>query len=146
MRKLTPVPQPEKMTDFKKREPAVEPPQKKLARILVVDDDSLIRNLMGEMLDGYSVGTANDGVEGLTLFKAGDFDLVVTDLKMPKMSGMELLAEIKLINPDAKVIVISGRLDVETVDMLKQMGAAAVLEKPMGILEIEEHVEKILLN
>jgi DNA-binding NtrC family response regulator len=146
MRKLTPIPQSERLPDIKKKEPAAEPPQKMRARILVVDDDSSIRKVMCQELEEYNVGTAVDGLRGLELYKSGEFDLIVTDLKMPNMSGMELLAEIKLIDPDAKVIVISGIIDEPTKNMLMQMGAALVLEKPMGVLELNEQVGKILGN
>lgn len=147
MRKFAlPMPAAENKTGIKKKEPALEPPQKKRARILVVDDDASMRKIISHELEGYAVGTANDGIHGLELFKSGEFDLVVTDLKMPNMGGMELLAEILIINPEAKVIVISGYIDEPTRNLLMQIGAAAVLEKPMGVIEINEHVGRILLN
>jgi DNA-binding NtrC family response regulator len=147
MRKFAlPMPTAENKTDIKKKEPALEPPQKRRARILVVDDDASMRRIISHELEGYTVGTANDGIHGLELFKSGEFDLVVTDLKMPNMGGMELLAEILIINPEAKVIVISGYIEEPTRNLLMQIGAAAVLEKPTGVIEINEHVGRILLN
>jgi two-component system response regulator PilR (NtrC family) len=147
MRKLTaPIIISDKTPEIKKREPAVEPPLKKLARVLVVDDDAMMRMVIRNELEEHDVSVANDGIQALELFKNGDFDLVVTDLKMPMMGGMELLAEIMQINPEAKVIVISGYMDCQTKKMLEQMGAVAVLEKPMGVIELNEHVAKILLN
>ena len=146
MRKVTPVPLPDKAPEIKKREPSLEPPQRKLARILVVEDDSSVRNLMCSLLEDYQVGTAEDGAKGLELFKSGRFDLVVTDLKMPKLGGMELLAEIKVMNPDAKVIVMSGAMDENTKRILLEMGAEVVLEKPLGIMEISDQVAKLLPN
>jgi DNA-binding NtrC family response regulator len=146
MRKLSPLPLPNKIPEVKKREPVVEPPHKKRAKVLVVDDDASIRKVISQELADYNIGTACDGTKGLELFKNGEFDLVVTDLKMPNMSGMELLAEIKMIDPDAKVIVISGHVDASEMEMLRQMGAALVLQKPMGVVEIADHVAKILPN
>ncbi len=146
MRKFAQIQQPEGLPDVKKKEPAVEPPQKKLSRILVVDDDASIRKLMCAELGDYHVAAAVDGLTGLELFKSGEFDLVVTDLKMPNMSGMELLAEIKMIDPKKKVIVISGFMGDDTKEMLLQMGADLVLEKPMGVVQIAEHVARVLPN
>lgn len=145
MRKLDQPILPDELPKIRK-EPKVEPPQKKRARILVVDDDPSMRKIISRELEDYTVGTADDGIHGLELFKSGEFDLVVTDLKMPNMGGMELLAEIMIINPEAKVIIISGFVDAPTKNLLMQMGAATVLEKPMGVVEINEHVGKILLN
>jgi DNA-binding NtrC family response regulator len=147
MRKLTtPIIPSDKAQEVKRREPAVEPPQRKLARILIVDDDAMMRTVLGNELEEFDVSSAKDGVQALELFKNGEFDLVVTDLKMPNMGGMELLAEIMQINPNAKVILISGYMDWETKEMLAQMGAAAVLEKPLGVLKLKEHVANALLN
>lgn len=147
MRKLTvPIIPGDKTPEIKKREPIAEPPRRKLARILLVDDDASMRAVLGNELEEYQVSLANDGIQALELFKNGDFDLIVTDLKMPRMGGMELLAEIRQINPEAKVILISGFIDWETKGMLEQMGAVAVLEKPMGVLKLKEHVANALLN
>ena len=146
MRKLAQFRMPEGNPELKKREPKAEPPRGKKARILIVDDDQDIRTMLSSMLEEYHVGIAEDGAQGLELFKSGGFDVVVTDMKMPKMNGMELLAEIMVMNPGAKVIVISGFMDEATKSILKEMGAAAILEKPMGVVEIEDHVARILLN
>lgn len=143
MRKLVQPPSPNDLPKTKK-EPKIEPPQNKRARILVVDDDAMVRNVLCSELSEHHLGEAEDGIRGLELFKNGEFDLVITDLKMPRMGGMELLAEIKMINPDARVIVISGFLETQAKEMLESMGAALVLEKPMGVVEISEHVARLL--
>ena len=78
--------------------------------ILLVDDnqDGLLvrRTLLQEM--GYGVSTARNGEEGLKLFERGGFDVVVTDYRMPRMSGAELIQRIRKLNPNARIILLSG--------------------------------------
>ena len=81
-----------------------------LSNILLVDDNRdglLVRRLLLEEL-GYSVRVARNGEEGLTSFQADNFDVVVTDYKMPRMNGVELIQQIRKINPNARVILLSG--------------------------------------
>lgn len=144
IKKLTPIPREERTHDSKK-EPQVEPPQKKLGRILVVEDDGLVRTMIRMSIeDQYEVEIAEDGRQGFEAFCRSSFDVVVTDLKMPNMGGMELLAQIMMVNPDAKVIVISGFMDEETEAALMRIGASLVLEKPMGIVQLSEEITGLL--
>ena len=83
------------------------------SNILLVDDnrDGLLvrRSLLEEV--GYRVQIASNGEEGLKLFQASDFDVVVTDYRMPRMDGAEFIQRVRVLNPDARIILLSGFVD-----------------------------------
>ena len=98
--------------------------------ILLIDDnrDGLIvrRNLLEEQ--GYRVTSAEDGVEGLKLFESAKFDVVVTDYRMPRMNGLELIGRIRVLQPHARIVLLSGV--VEPLGLTEQnTGADAVIAK-----------------
>jgi two-component system nitrogen regulation response regulator NtrX len=102
------------------------------ATILIIDDERSIRKTLTEILtfEGYSVDEAADGEEGLRKFKDKNYDLVLCDIKMPKLDGIEFLEKAKEINPDVPVIIISGHGNIETaVDAVKK-GAFDYISKP----------------
>lgn len=111
--------------------------------ILIVDDDHLILEFLEDVLKrSYAVMRATNGKEALETFRAheGTIDLVMLDLGMPEMSGYEALAEIQIIEPDVKVIVITG-MNPE----LEQLpGILGVLEKPFQASQISTVVEDVL--
>jgi CheY-like chemotaxis protein len=98
--------------------------------ILLVDDNSdglLVRSSLLEEL-GYRVHSANNGEEGLKIFEAGSFDVVVTDYRMPRMNGVELIGRIRKLNPNARIILLSGF--VEPLGLTEEnTGADAVISK-----------------
>lgn len=79
-------------------------------RVLAIDDDAPIRELLKDLLTeaGFEVTTATDGAEALREFKKAPFDLVVTDLLVPKLDGIRLAEEIRAISPGAKILVITA--------------------------------------
>ena len=79
-------------------------------RILVVDDDHAMRLALSESLEscGYDIVAAENGREALELFKKGKFDLVVTDMKMPGMTGIEVLRGVKKLSPEIPVVLITA--------------------------------------
>ncbi len=84
-----------------------------LPKILLVDDNRdglLVRKTLLEEI-GYSVQVASNGEEGFKIFQSSNFDVVVTDYKMPRMSGTELIERIRRVNPNARVILLSGFVD-----------------------------------
>jgi DNA-binding NtrC family response regulator len=118
------------------------------ARILVIDDKENIRKLLRTSLetDGYDVEEAEDGIAGVARFRDAIHDLVITDVKMPGMSGLEALEAIKEINPDTAVIVITAFADMDDAIAALKQGAADYLRKPFKLEEIRSAVEKSLRN
>jgi two-component system nitrogen regulation response regulator NtrX len=103
-----------------------------MARILVVDDEASIRKTLREILEfeKYQVDEASDGMDALARIKQQDYDVVLMDIKMPKMDGMDALERLRLIRPDLPVIMISGHANIDTaVDAVKK-GAFDFISKP----------------
>ena len=124
----------------------LEPEESRRARILVVDDEESIRDLLRLVLtgEGYSVVTANDGEEAIEHLEAQRFDLVITDLVMPTVNGVEVLRAAKRIDPNYPVIVITGYPSVETVTELVRLGAGDYLTKPFNVDVVIVTVAKLL--
>ncbi|BCR06655.1 Fis family transcriptional regulator [Desulfuromonas versatilis] len=116
------------------------------ARILVVDDEAVIREGMRRILEkeGYQVDSKPSGHLGLEKLQEEEFDLVVTDLKMPGMSGLELLKAIRILQPEVPVIIITGYSTVETAVEAMRSGAFDYLAKPFTPVQIAEKVHKAL--
>ncbi len=116
------------------------------ARILVVDDEELIRDLLKMVLmdEGYTVVTATDGEEAIQRLESSPFDLVITDLVMPKVNGVEVLRAAKRIDPNYPVMVITGYPSVETVTKLVRLGAGDYLTKPFNLDVVKVTVAKLL--
>ena len=102
-----------------------------MARILVVDDDQGMRDYLEIMLsrEGYDVDTAPGGKEALTLCRKRKFDLVITDLKMSGMNGVDLLKSLKEVSPESMTILITGYASGETAVAAMKEGAYDYLEK-----------------
>ena len=114
-----------------------------MKKILVVDDDDHLRMVLDETLtaNGYEVQTASSGQKALDLIKEQPFDLVITDLMMPGIKGIELLEQSKQINPDVGFMVISAYGTIETaVDAMKK-GSFDFITKPFSITQIETRVK-----
>jgi two-component system, NtrC family, nitrogen regulation response regulator NtrX len=103
-----------------------------MPRILIIDDERSIRSTLREILEyeKYEIVEANDGAEGLQLLKKEDFDLVMCDIKMPKMDGMEVLSAASEIKPDLPFIMISGHGTIDTAVEATKKGAYDFLQKP----------------
>ena len=106
--------------------------------ILLADDDVNLRRVLEFQLTeaGYKISTAQDGAAAFEIFMNGDFDCVVTDLRMPKMSGLELLGKIKNENAEMPVVVITAFGEVETAVTAMKTGAFDYINKPFNRDEI----------
>ena len=116
------------------------------SRVLVVDDEEIARTNLEYILrkEGHQVSTAANGLEALEQVKAQEFDVVLTDLKMEKMDGLQLLESVKQIAPHTEIIMITGYATVSTaVDALKK-GAAHYLSKPIKLEELRATVREIV--
>jgi two-component system nitrogen regulation response regulator NtrX len=106
-----------------------------MSRILVIDDEKSIRNTLKDVLEyeKYEVDLAEEGTSGIEMFSQGSFDVVLCDIKMAKMDGIEVLQKLLEISPDVPVIMISGHGNIDTaVDSIKK-GAFDFLEKPLDL-------------
>lgn len=115
-------------------------------RILVADDEPNIRLLVDQALgvEGYEVVTAVDGEHALKKFSDGVFDLVLLDLKMPGLDGMEALRRVKKRKPGQPVIVMTAFATVETAASAMRLGAVDYLQKPFTPEEIRAIVKSVL--
>lgn len=106
----------------------------KESRILIVEDEAAIRRVLTRILEdessSYKVDAVADGEEGLKMIAQEDYDLVISDIKMPKMSGDELLVEAKKIKPETVFVMISGHGDLETAINTMKLGAFDYISKP----------------
>lgn len=105
-----------------------------MARILIIEDEVAIRRVLVKILSeenqGYEVFEAEDGVAGMELIKKEDFDLVLCDIKMPKMDGVEVLEAVKKIKPEIPMVMISGHGDLDTAVNTMRLGAFDYISKP----------------
>lgn len=103
-----------------------------MSNILIIDDERAIRKTLGEILsyEGYKIEEASDGEEGLRKFKEKTFDVVLCDIKMPKLDGIEFLDKARESNPDVPIIMISGHGTIETAVEAVKKGAFDYISKP----------------
>jgi len=115
-------------------------------KILVVDDEEGARELFNTILtdEGYNITLANNGEEALSLFKSDKFNLVITDIKMPVMDGLQLLQEIRKAGSKADVIMVTAYGEVETYLKSMSLGAVEYINKPIRLKELKRIVHKVL--
>src|ERR1700741_5055321 len=103
-----------------------------MADILIIDDEKAIRKTLSEILsfEGYKLDEASDGEEGLKKFKEKNYDLVLCDIKMPKLDGIEFLQKAGESNSDVPIIMISGHGNIETAVEAVKKGAFDYISKP----------------
>ena len=118
----------------------------KTKKILVIDDESSMRLALSESLEscGYTVETSDSGADGLEKFRETEFDVVITDMRMPKMGGMAVLQGIKSISAVTPVIVITAYGTVNTAVQAMKEGAADFLMKPFSVDHLEAMVKKVV--
>ena len=114
--------------------------------ILIVDDEEIARTNMEHVLkkDGYSCHCANNGVEALAVLAKEDIDLVISDLKMDRMDGIELLQQINRVSPEIPVIMVTGFATVSSAVEALKKGAAHYLGKPVNLDELRKTVKDVL--
>ncbi|MBQ0116753.1 MAG: sigma-54-dependent Fis family transcriptional regulator [Flavobacterium sp.] len=119
-----------------------------MSRILIIEDEASIRRVLVRILseenDAYKVEEAADGLEGLEKIKNEDFDLVLCDIKMPKMDGEEVLMEVKKIKPEIPMVMISGHGDLETAVNTMRLGAYDYISKPPDLNRLLNTVRNAL--
>lgn len=119
-----------------------------MSKILIIEDEASIRRVLTKILseesDAYIVEDAEDGVSGLEKIKNTDYDLVLCDIKMPKMDGVELLEAVKKIKPEIPMVMISGHGDMETAIQTMRMGAFDYISKPPDLNRLLNTVRNAL--
>ena len=116
--------------------------------VLVIDDDELVRSFLSMILreEGYKVEEARDGTRGLARFLDADFDLVITDLKMPGLSGLDLIQEGRKVKPESRWIIITAYGSIGSAVEAMKAGAADYLTKPFQNPEELRHVIRRVLR
>ena len=119
-----------------------------MSRILIIEDEASIRRVLVKILseenDTYQVDEAEDGVVGLEKIKNNDYDLVLCDIKMPKMDGVEVLEAAKKIKPEIPMVMISGHGDMETAIHTMRLGAFDYISKPPDLNRLLNTVRNAL--
>lgn len=119
-----------------------------MPKILIIEDEATIRRVLTKILteenEGYVVEDAEDGAAGLEKIKNSDYDLVLCDIKMPKMDGVELLEAVKKIKPEIPIVMISGHGDMETAINTMRLGAFDYISKPPDLNRLLNTVRNAL--
>src|SRR3954470_6831426 len=118
-----------------------------MARILVVDDQEMMRDSLAATLarEGHEIVACGDGAAAVERLSAGGrFELLITDLKMPRMTGIELLAEAKRLRPDLPVVLMTAFATVQTAVEAMKLGAYDYIQKPFDGDEIKHLVDRTL--
>ena len=120
-----------------------------MASILIVDDNDPVRDILRKLLErvGHTVYEAADGKAALRMYAGNPTDLVITDIYMPEMDGIEFLTRVREAFPEARVIALSGASSSGKEEVLRdaaRLGAVAVLEKPFSVTECLDVVEGAL--
>lgn len=119
-----------------------------MSKILIIEDEAAIRRVLTKILseenDSYQVEEAEDGVSGFEKIKNTDYDLVLCDIKMPKMDGVELLEAVKKIKPEIPMVMISGHGDMETAINTMRLGAFDYISKPPDLNRLLNTVRNAL--
>lgn len=119
---------------------------KQIKTILIVDDEAVIRDLCTRALKGYNFVQAGNGQDALSLFEKGGIDVVLTDVMMPGMDGIELLKRIKEKEPTIVVIVMTGFAEKDVILNALKADADDFISKPLNLLQLKTAVDKALVK
>ncbi|MFH1699767.1 MAG: response regulator [Candidatus Zixiibacteriota bacterium] len=112
------------------------------ARILIVDDEEIIREFVAEVLEDYSICQAIDGQDAIDKIPQFNPDLIITDIKMPKKGGEEVIKYAKEFNSELPVMVITGYTSLNIASECVRLGAIGFLAKPFTIVQLRDEVRK----
>ena len=116
-----------------------------MATLLIVDDDNNIRETLNDLLsESHQCHTADRAEQALAYLEFESYDVVLTDMAMPGLSGDQILKRVQMQHPDTPVIVISGNSDEDTARNLLNMGAFAYISKPFKLEEVESAVVRAI--
>ncbi len=114
-------------------------------RVLVVEDDNEVRSMLNDYLTflGYQTDTAADGLEGLNRIKEQTYDLVITDIAMPYVSGIGIISILKKDHPEIPVIAITG-YGYHAEELAQEKNADFIMGKPFDVQKLKEAIKKLL--
>jgi hypothetical protein len=113
-------------------------------QLLIVDDEPIIRDLCARALKGFKIHQANDGQEAIELLRQHPVDVVLTDVMMPRLNGLDLLRQIKEESPDQIVILMTGYTEKEVILQALKAGADEFISKPLNLLQLRTTIDKTL--
>ena len=119
---------------------------KKKLKILIVDDEKAVADILGSLIeiDGHKVSVTYDAPKALEIYQKDKFDVVLADISMPGMDGIDLTQKLLEIDKNAKVVVITGHTGTLEVELALNAGAKKFLKKPFSKSEIDEMIKDIM--
>lgn len=120
-----------------------------MARIFIIDDDEQLLRMLRKALEiaGHEVAAAGNGKDGIKLFRENPADLILSDILMPEMDGLEVLMQLRREFPQVKIIAMSGgseSLNLDTLEIARRLGAVHTLRKPFALPEMLRAVREVL--
>jgi signal transduction histidine kinase len=116
------------------------------ASVLIVDDEAIIRDLCGKALKGYRVLEAGNGEEALEVFRKEPVEVILTDVMMPRMGGLELLRKLKELEPTVLVVVMTGFADKDVILNALKADADDFITKPLNLLQLKTTIDNVLVK
>lgn len=115
-------------------------------RLLVVDDEESLRTVLSSELvsEGFKVQNAGDGDEAIAILDKEEFDLVLLDIKMPRVNGFDVLKHVKEKHPGTKVVMLTGFADLKNAIESKKLGAEDFVSKPYDLVDLLTTIERVL--
>lgn len=116
--------------------------------ILIVDDQKGVRRLLEELfkMEGWNVYTASDGIEAVSQVKASSPDIVLMDMKMPNMNGLESSQQILALYPDMRIIMMTAYGEMDVVKKALEVGVRRCITKPFDILSLRDLVNELVME
>jgi signal transduction histidine kinase len=114
--------------------------------VLIVDDEAIIRDLCGKVLKGYRVLEAGNGEEALEIFRKVPVDVILTDVMMPRMGGLELLRKVKELEPTVLVVVMTGFAEKDVILNALKADADDFITKPLNLLQLKTTIDNVLVK
>ncbi|HIJ89971.1 MAG: response regulator [Desulfobulbaceae bacterium] len=115
-------------------------------RLLVVDDEPIVGKRLKQVFGkiGFEIETYTDSSAALAAMAAKSFDIVITDLKMEGIDGIEVLKRVRVMNPETRVIIITGYASADTAELAEQQGVFAFLAKPFRLDELKQVIQRAI--
>ena len=112
-------------------------------KILIVDDEKIIRDFLSDVLNDYPLSLAENGKEAIEKLQQENYRLIITDLKMPEVGGIQVVKAVKKMNPNVCVIVITGYASLETEIECTKLGVTDYIKKPFTVERIRKAVKNV---